>query len=464
MARILLTTLGSLGDLHPVLALALELRRRGHRAEVATSAFRRQGRRRSACPSIRCDRISRSPDEALVRRMMDGARGSERLLRDFLFPAAREIHTDLAPAAAGADLLVSSEIIYAAPIIAAKTGLPWVSFALAPISLFSIHDPSRLPVPPGCGWIQDLGPGANRLLKAIALRVTWPWWEPVRALRRELGLPPGENPLFEGKLSPQLDLAMFSPELQRPQPDWPRQTRQTGFPFFSTKQKAPGPACRRRSRHFSPPGNRRSYSRWAPPPFSSPGIFTPKARAPRNRSGNAPCCCSATTLPPANLPPTAMAWKYLPYARVFPGRPSSSTRAGSARCQAHARRAADARDAFAHDQPDNADRVTRLGVGRTIARGSYTAGSGRETGRRCWTIPRSRAGQRPSGNGFAPSAASRRRATRWKTGCGRRTPNGRSRQRRRRLLAATATSAIPREDHQHRQVRPTRGAAALPPR
>ena len=37
MSRIVLATIGSLGDLHPVLALALELRRRGHEPSIATS-------------------------------------------------------------------------------------------------------------------------------------------------------------------------------------------------------------------------------------------------------------------------------------------------------------------------------------------------------------------------------------------------------------------------------------------
>src|SRR6516162_6902128 len=38
MARVLLTTFGSLGDLHPYIALALELNRRGHEAMIGTSA------------------------------------------------------------------------------------------------------------------------------------------------------------------------------------------------------------------------------------------------------------------------------------------------------------------------------------------------------------------------------------------------------------------------------------------
>ena len=36
MARIVLNTFGSLGDLHPYLAVALELKRRGHHPVIAT--------------------------------------------------------------------------------------------------------------------------------------------------------------------------------------------------------------------------------------------------------------------------------------------------------------------------------------------------------------------------------------------------------------------------------------------
>jgi len=40
-ARVLVAAIGSLGDLHPVLALGLELQRRGHRVTVASSEYYR---------------------------------------------------------------------------------------------------------------------------------------------------------------------------------------------------------------------------------------------------------------------------------------------------------------------------------------------------------------------------------------------------------------------------------------
>jgi hypothetical protein len=45
----------------------------------------------------------------------------------------------------GADLLVTHPISFAGPLVAQKTGIPWVSTVLAPASLFSAYDP---PMPP----------------------------------------------------------------------------------------------------------------------------------------------------------------------------------------------------------------------------------------------------------------------------------------------------------------------------
>ena len=55
---------------------------------------------------------------------------------------------------------------------------------------------------------------------------------PCDKLHRELGLPPVLDPLFDGQHAPGLVLALFSTVLAQPQPDWPPQTRVTGFPFF----------------------------------------------------------------------------------------------------------------------------------------------------------------------------------------------------------------------------------------
>ena len=371
MKRIVFASFGSLGDLHPVIALALELRRRGHRVEIATTTYYRE-----KILALQLGHHSIRPDfsvidEEMVRLIMDGHRGSERLLREMMFPAVRDMHTDLAPIVAGADLLVTSELIYAAPIIAEKTGLPWVSYSLAPISLFSVHDPSCLPMPPGWGWIQSLGPGANRFVKTMAERITHSWWEPIRELRREQGLPPGRSPLFAGKHSPRLELALFSSVLQAPQPDWPAHTVQTGFPFHDEPTAPPLPV---EVETFLAAGEPPIvFTLGSSAVYVARDFYEQSARA-AQQLGRRALLLLGKNSPPPGLPPTILAWNYLPFAQIF-SHAAAIVHQGGVGTTAQALRAGKPTliMPFAHDQPDNAARVQRLGVSRTIARTRYTA-------------------------------------------------------------------------------------------
>src|SRR5262245_15676155 len=110
--RIVLTTWGSLGDLHPYLALASELQRRGHRPIVASLAGYRENVE-AAGVEFRPVRPDVSPDDPhvreVVRKIMDARRGPEYLFNDVLGPAMRETYEDTLAAVTadgGADLLV----------------------------------------------------------------------------------------------------------------------------------------------------------------------------------------------------------------------------------------------------------------------------------------------------------------------------------------------------------------------
>src|SRR3954471_12352925 len=119
MARVVFATIGSLGDLHPTLAFALGLKARGHQVEIATSESYREKIRALGLGfhPLRPDLLSEG--EHIVAEIMDGARGSERLMKERIFPAVRQMHADLTPVVTGADLLIASELVTAASILAA---------------------------------------------------------------------------------------------------------------------------------------------------------------------------------------------------------------------------------------------------------------------------------------------------------------------------------------------------------
>jgi len=372
MPRLVFATVGSLGDLHPVLALALELQRRGHRVEIATSEFYRE--------KICAFGLGFHPlrpemslvDETLIRRIMDGTQGTKHLLCEVMMPAVRDMHTDLTRIATGADLLVASELVYAAPLLAAQTGLRWVSFTLAPISLFSIHDPPVPPMPGGGEWLRAFPPFAVRGFVAIGQALTYRWWRPVRQLRRDLGLPPGRDPLLRGKHSPHLDLALFSRVLQSPQLDWPASTVQTGFCFHD--EAAAETTLPAAVENFLAAGDAPIvFTLGSAAVYAAKNFYVESARA-AQLLGRRALLLLGKNPPPPDLPPSILAWDYLPYAQIFP-HAAAIVHQGGVGTTAQALRAGRPMLVmpFAHDQFDNAARMTRLGVAKKISRSCYTA-------------------------------------------------------------------------------------------
>jgi UDP:flavonoid glycosyltransferase YjiC (YdhE family) len=373
--RLLLSTFGSLGDLHPIIALALELKRRGHRPEIATVPGYREKIGALGLPfhALRPD-ISLS-DEELVRKIVNSPRGPEFLLRDVLLRDLRATHADLLAAAAGVDLLITSELVYAAPIVSEQLRVPWISYALAPLSYFSAHDPSLLPATFSGPWLRALPPVALSGIYALGRAITHSWWRPIRDLRRELGLKPADNPIFSGKHSPRLDLALFSSVLQPPPPDWPRSTVQTGFCFFDE-----GAATSDHSA-LSPPVEQFLAAGEPPIVFTlgssavhaAGDFYAESARAAASLGRRALLLMGSNPFPP-NLPSSIFAWDYLPYAKIFP-RTAAIVHSGGVGTTAQALRAGRPMliMPFAFDQFDNAARITRLGAGRTLPRKHYQA-------------------------------------------------------------------------------------------
>jgi UDP:flavonoid glycosyltransferase YjiC (YdhE family) len=191
-------------------------------------------------------------------------------------------------------------------------------------------------------------------------------------LRAEIGLPPtSESPLFKGQNSPTLVMAMFSTALAGKQPDWPRQTVITGFPFYDHDGDAGMPSEVLRFLDAGTPPlvfTLGSAAVFDAGPFYEHSAAAAKllgrravllvGKDPRNR--------------PASLSDGIVAFAYAPYSELFP-RAAAIVHQGGIGTTAQAMRSGRPMLVmpYAHDQPDNADRVTRLGIARTISRQRY---------------------------------------------------------------------------------------------
>ncbi len=370
--RIVFATFGTFGDVNPLIGLGCELVQRGHSVVLAApEMFRRQAD--AGGLQFAPVRPLQDPDDsAMIAMIYDRRRGTERGLREFLFPALRDSYDDLLAIAKGADLLVSGELAYAAPLVAEVTDIPWASYVLAPFSFFSAYDPPQLPPYPRLSRVLAASPGAGHLLRPFARAITRSWCEPVAELRRALGLPPGASPLFEAKHAPRLVLALFSPLLGAPQPDWPPNTKQCGFVFYD--RDAEHAALSPKLSAFLAAGSPPLVFTLGSAAVLDPGNFwRESAEAARLLNMRAVLLTGSGNDTQPDTPQLCHA-AYAPYSLLFP-RAAAIIHQGGVGTTAQALAAGKPMLVmpYSHDQPDNALRMQRLGVARVLPRERYTA-------------------------------------------------------------------------------------------
>jgi rhamnosyltransferase subunit B len=370
MSRILLATLGSLGDLNPYIAVGKALLARGQHVRLATSV---DYRARVEAAGLEFAPLAPSITELgerrqIAQRFFDRWGGPQRLIDAMVTVPLRRAYADLRAAVEGVALAVSHPITPALPLIAQSRGLPWLSSVLAPYSLFSTTDPSLIP---NLEWLQKprgLGSWLHTSMLNLVRVAVRRWERPLHALRAELGLSPAKGALLiDGQFSPRGTLALFDPTLAAPQPDWPVRTFVCGAALHDAGDpQDPSAAADDALERFLAAG---------PPPvvfaLGSSAVWLAKdywehAIAACERLGIRGLLLTGMPLQ-QRLPADVAAFDYLPYSRVFPraavivhqagigtlsfalrsGRPQLLTPAG-------------------FDQPDNAARAVRLGVGRVL--------------------------------------------------------------------------------------------------
>ncbi|QUQ62426.1 glycosyltransferase [Kutzneria sp. CA-103260] len=188
--RVLLSTIGSRGDVQPVAALALRLREIGHEARLcAPPDFREwiEGLGIDFVPLGPEVRPATKPDSE-VRRLGATPEGRKQLMEGTV---ATQFET-LLPAADGCDVVLGwSALQLAAPSVAEKLGIRHVYAVFCPNQLPSgQHAPAPVPA-----WEQPTGVDNRTLWELESQRWNEQWRPAVNSNREKIGLPPVEDVL-----------------------------------------------------------------------------------------------------------------------------------------------------------------------------------------------------------------------------------------------------------------------------
>lgn len=205
MARVLLSTFGSAGDLNPFLALGLRLRERGHSVRFAVQApFRPTVEALGFGVDLLSGDVvaSLAPTSPQMLGKSNPVPSVSLLMKEGILPTLAANVEELRQAAGQADLLVTSFAQFAASFVADLTHIPWVTIALTPVTLPSAHiitqpQPFALPGP--------MQRAANRFSWWLGGRILAPVSDaPINRLRAKYGLPPRRELFWLGNASNRL--------------------------------------------------------------------------------------------------------------------------------------------------------------------------------------------------------------------------------------------------------------------
>src|SRR5262245_59029928 len=225
--NVLLIALGSAGDVNPMIRLGAALKTRGHSVTVVASAYFENHIRRAGLEVIALGTIdeyhaaTHHPDIGHPRK------GPMLLARYVVVPLIRPLYEIVSRFDPARSVAFGPNIAFGARIAQEKTGLPMATFYLQPAYLRSAHQTPKISGLPLPDWLPR--PLKHMVFRSIDRAMDKIFLPELNGLRAELGLAPIQTPCSEWLNSPQSVIGLFPEWFAPPQPDWPSQTRLTGF-------------------------------------------------------------------------------------------------------------------------------------------------------------------------------------------------------------------------------------------
>ena len=242
--EIVLASIGSLGDIHPLVAVGLALNSRGITTRLAVpednvKKVQAAGLQAAGIfPSADhvCHELGMSSHDVAARVMRD----QEFMMRELVLGYLERCVRSLDEVAENAKAIVGPILSPAGAIVAEMRGIPHIPVALQPMVILSAYAP---PYDPGYPFFFQAprlaaSRGVNRaslaMLKAF---LRWKYLKLINDVRQRLGLEKSDvTPVFGLSGREPMVLGLYSSVLGSVQPDFPVNTILTGFPIFDADE------------------------------------------------------------------------------------------------------------------------------------------------------------------------------------------------------------------------------------
>ena len=366
MAEILLLPFGSAGDVFPFIWLGRHLMARGHHVRMITACLFEEQARRAGLEFISLGRTDEF--EAMIRdpRIWKSGIGTK-VVFEF---AARSVEPYLAAieSCGRVDLMLAPVTAFAGRLAREKHGIPLITVHLQPAVFLSAYETPLLH--PAMRFFNRLPVRFKKLIFSLPNPVDLFALPQVRRICGANGVKPPRSLWREWWDSPDGVLALFPAWFAPPQPDWPANLLQWTFPLedLATEQTLPPEL-----QTFLANGERPVVFTPGSANVQAARFFAVAATAVERTGCRAVFVTREPKQVPPNLPASILTVEYAPFSTLLQHAAVFVHHGGiGTMSQGFAAGVPQLIMAMAHDQPDNADRVERLGAGVGLSVRQFT--------------------------------------------------------------------------------------------
>lgn len=368
---ILIAAVGSHGDVHPFVGIGMELRERGHRVRVIVNPHFESIVLGAGLEIVPLGTDAEYRTLASHPDLWHPTRGPKYIFQQMgalVPPVYQAIADHYVPRRT---VVVQSTLAMGARVAQEKLGIPTATIHLQPAVIRSVIRPPILPGAVLPSWMPAIG---LRFILYLADRLILdPMVAPaLNAFRATLGLStPARSIVHTWWNSPQRVIGLFPDWYAPPQIDWPPQMKLTGFPLYDERGISPLSA------------DLDEFLRNGTPPIAfTPGsamwkadeFFKQGAEACRILGRRGLLLSRHADHIPRDLPPGVIHVPYAPFGELLPRCAALVHHGGiGTTAQAMASGVPQLIMPFSHDQPDNADRVKKLGIAQAIPPREFVA-------------------------------------------------------------------------------------------
>ena len=225
--RYLFPTLGSYGDVYPLLTLGRSLQLRGHEVNIVANPLFRKIVSQSGLGFVPLGQERDYLDEIEDPDIWHPTRGFQLVVKHGILRMLKPLYETILQFDPQDTVVVSSALLFGAHIAHETHGYKFCTLHLQPSMIRSRFAPPVLSNPSLPDWTPAWI--VNGYYQSMDKFFIDPLLKPVNEFRKELGLP-AINRFFEKWIhSPQLNIGLFPDWFAPPQKDWSENTHLTGF-------------------------------------------------------------------------------------------------------------------------------------------------------------------------------------------------------------------------------------------